>query len=219
MCGPFSVHARGGYEYFITFTDDYSRYRYVYLMKKKFEVLDKFKEFKVELEKQLGRHIKSLRSDRGSEYMSIELVSFLNVHRILSHLSASGTPQQNGVAEIRNRTLLDMVRSMMSVFALPLSFRGYALETTTYILNMVLSKSILKTPMEIWTCRKLNLSHIHIWGCLAYLLRQLFDKFDIKSESCWSVGYPKGTRGYYFYSKYDMKVFVSTNAKFMEEEL
>ena len=105
MCGPFSVHARGGCEYFITFTDDYSKYRYVYLMKKKYEVLDKFKEFKVELEKQLGRHIKSLRFDRGSEYMSIELVSFLNVHRILSQFSAPGTPQQNGVAEIRNRTL------------------------------------------------------------------------------------------------------------------
>ena len=63
MCGSFSVHARDGYEYFITFTDDYSRYGYVYLMKKKSEVLDKFKEFKAESEKQLGRHIKSLCSD------------------------------------------------------------------------------------------------------------------------------------------------------------
>ena len=67
MCGSFSVHARGGYEYFITFIDDYSRYGYVYLMKKKYEALDKFKEFKAESEKQLKRHIKSLRSDRGGE--------------------------------------------------------------------------------------------------------------------------------------------------------
>ena len=63
MWGPFSVHARGDYEYFITFTYDYSRSGYVYLMKKKYEALDKFKEFKAELEKQLGGHIKSLRSD------------------------------------------------------------------------------------------------------------------------------------------------------------
>ena len=76
VCGPFSVHARGGYEYFITFTDDFSRYGYVHLMKKKSEALNKFKEFKVELEKQLGRHIKSLRSDRGGEYMFIEFVFF-----------------------------------------------------------------------------------------------------------------------------------------------
>ena len=77
VCGPFGVLARGGYEYFITFTDDYSRYGYVYLMKKTYEALDKFKEFKVDSEKQLGRHIKSLHSDRGGEYMSIEFVSFL----------------------------------------------------------------------------------------------------------------------------------------------
>ena len=108
VCGPFSVHARGGYEYFITFTDDYSRYGYVYLMKKKSEALDKFKEFKAESEKQLGRHIKSLHSDRGGEYMSIEFVSFLKEHGILSQFSALGTPEQNGVTERRKRTLLVM---------------------------------------------------------------------------------------------------------------
>ena len=80
MCGPFSVHARGGYDYFITFTDDYSRYGYVYLMKKKYEALDKFKEFKAKSKKQLGRRIKSFRSDRDGEYMSIEFVSFLKEH-------------------------------------------------------------------------------------------------------------------------------------------
>ena len=72
--------------------------------------------------------------------------------------------------------------------------------------------------MEMWTCRKLNLSHIHIWGCPAYVLKQSFDKLDAKSELCWFVRYPKGTRGYYFYCKSNMKVFVSTNAKFVEEE-
>ena len=82
VCGSFSVHARGGYEYFITFTDNYSRYGYVYLMKKKSKALDKFKEFKAKSEKQLGRHIKSLLSDQGCEHMSIEFVSFLNEHEI-----------------------------------------------------------------------------------------------------------------------------------------
>ena len=97
VCGPFRVYTRGGYEYFITFTDDYSIYGYVYLMKKKFEALDKFKEFKTKLEKQLGRHIKSLHSDRGGEY-----ISFLEEHGILSQLSDPRTPQQNGVTKRRN---------------------------------------------------------------------------------------------------------------------
>ena len=106
----------------------------------------------------------------------------------------------------------------MSFSTLPLSFWGYALKTTTYILNMVSSKSILKTPMEIWTSRKFNLCHICIWGYLAYVLKQTFDKLDVKSKLCWFVRYPKGIRGYYFYSKSDVKIFVSTNSKFMKEE-
>ena len=97
--------------------------------------------------------------------MSIEFVSFLKEHGILSQFSAPGTPQQNKVAKRRNRTLLDMVRSMMSLSTLPLSFWGYALETTACILNMVSSKSEPKIPMEMWTGRKLILSHICIWGC------------------------------------------------------
>ena len=134
----------------------------VYLMKRKSKALDKFKEFKAELEKQLGRHIKSLCSDRGGKYMSIEFVSSLKDHRILSQFSDPGTPQQNGVAERRNRTLLDMVRSMISLSTLPLSFWGYALEIVAYILNMVPSKSVPKIPMEMWIGRKLILSHILI---------------------------------------------------------
>ena len=88
-----------------------------------------------------------------------------------------------------------------------------------YILNVVSSKSVPKTPMEIWTGRKLILSHIYIWVCPAYVLKQSSDKLDAKSELCWFVGYPKGTmRSYYFYNKFDMKVFVSINAKFKEEK-
>ena len=86
--------------------------------------------------------------------MSIEFVSFLKKHEILSQFSALGTPQQNGGAKRRNRTLLDIVRSMMNLSTLPLSFWGYTLETT-YILNMVPSKSVPKTPMDMWIGRKL----------------------------------------------------------------
>ena len=72
VCGPMSTTARGGYEYFITFTDDLSRYGYIYLMKHKSEAFEKFKEFQNEVENHLGKKIKFLRSDRGGEYMSLE---------------------------------------------------------------------------------------------------------------------------------------------------
>ena len=77
VCGPINVQARGGYEYFVTFTDDYSRYGYVYLMHQKSETFTKFREYKVEAEKQLGVHIKELQSDRGGEYLSEEFKSYL----------------------------------------------------------------------------------------------------------------------------------------------
>ena len=171
VCGPVSVQARGGYEYFVTFIDDYSRYGYVYLMRRKSETFGKFKEFLAEAEKQLGKSLKTLRSDRGGEYLDNEFEDYLLEHGIVSQLTAPGTPQQNGVAERRNRTLLDMVRSMMSYSSLPQIFWGYALQTAIYILNVVPSKSVPKTPLELWNGQKPVLHHFRIWGCPAHVLK------------------------------------------------
>jgi len=124
-----SSTARGGFQYFITFTGDLSRYGYVYLMKHKSETFEKFKEFQSEDENQCGKKIKALRSDCGGEYLSHEFSSHLKSCGIVPQLTPPGTPQRNGVSERRNRTLLNMVRSMISQSDLPLSFWGYALET------------------------------------------------------------------------------------------
>ena len=218
VCGPINVQARGGYEYFVTFTDDYSRYGYIYLMRQKSETFTKFREYKAEAEKQLGLHIKELRSDRGGEYLSGEFKSYLTQEGIVSQLSAPGTPQQNGVAERRNRTLQDMVRSMLSYSSLPISFWGYAIETVMYLLNLVPSKTVPKTPTELWKGRKPSLSHIRIWGAPAHVLRKDPNKLESRTEVCMFVGYPKGTRGGLFYSPSDKKVIVSTHATFLEED-
>ena len=92
VCGPVSVQARGGFEYFVTFIDDYSRYGYVYLMQRKSETFGKFKEFLAEAEKQLGKSLKTLRSDRGVEYLDNEFEDYLLEHGIVSQLTAPGTP-------------------------------------------------------------------------------------------------------------------------------
>ncbi|GJX54256.1 retrotransposon protein, putative, ty1-copia subclass [Tanacetum coccineum] len=136
VCGPFKITSRQGANYFITFTDDFSHYGYVYLLKHKHEVFETFKVFQKEVENQLGKTIKSLRSDRGGEYMSQEFLDHLKDHGIIAHHTPPYTPQHNGVSERRNRTLLDMVRSMMSQTTLPKSFWDYALETAARILNM-----------------------------------------------------------------------------------
>ena len=93
VCGPFSSTARGGFQYFITFTDDFSRYGYVYIMKQKSESFEKFKVFKNEVQNQLGKNIKTLRSDRGGEYLSWEFIDHLRDCGIISHLTPPSTPQ------------------------------------------------------------------------------------------------------------------------------
>ena len=158
VCGPFNHMARGGFSYFITFIDDYSRYGYLYLMKHKSESFEKFKEFHNEVEKQIGKSIKMIRSDRGGEYLLDDFKVYLKDHGIISQLTPPGTPQHNGVAERRNRTLLDMVHSMMSISELSMSFWGHALETIVYLLNRIPTKSVPNTPYELWTGKKPSLN-------------------------------------------------------------
>nr|GFA24580.1 retrotransposon protein, putative, Ty1-copia subclass [Tanacetum cinerariifolium] len=107
VCGPFKIMSRQGASYFVTFTDDFSRYGYVYLLKHKHEVFETFKVFQKEVENQLGKTIKLLRSDLGGEYMSQEFLDHLKDHGIIAHRTPPYTPQHNGVSERRNRTLLD----------------------------------------------------------------------------------------------------------------
>ena len=127
-----------------------------------------------------------LHSNRGGEYLSTEFLDYLKECVIVSQLTPPRTPQLNGVAERRNLTLLDMVCSMMSRASLPISFWGYALETTIHIFNLVPTKKVSKTPHEMWTGKVANLDHIKIWGCEAFVRRETHDKLEPRSESVFS---------------------------------
>ncbi|KAJ9561476.1 hypothetical protein OSB04_006636 [Centaurea solstitialis] len=219
VCGPFRSATRHGERYFVTFTDDFSRYGYVYLIKHKSETIEVFRTFQNEVENQLNRKIKTLRSDRGGEYLSQEFRDHLRSCGIIAQLTPPRTPQHNGVAERRNRTLLDMVRSMMSRTALPISFWGYALETAARVLNLVPTKKVSKTPSEIWSGEVSSLAYLKVWGCEAYVRREAQDKLEPRSERCYFVGYPTNSFGYLFYKPSENKVFVARRAWFLEREL
>ena len=218
LCGPMNVKVRGGYEYFISLIDDYSRYGCLYLMHHKSEAVENFREYKTEFENLKEKTIKTLRLDRGGEHMDLRFQDYMIEHGITSQLSALGIPQQNGVSERRNRTPLDMVRSMMSFAQLPDWFWGYAVETVVYIVNMVPSKSVLETPYELWRGYKGSLRHFRIWGCPAHVLVQNSKKLERRSKLCLFIGYPKETKGDLFYDPQENRVFVSTNATFLEED-
>ncbi|KAK1628499.1 hypothetical protein QYE76_002814 [Lolium multiflorum] len=198
VCGPMSVASRGGYRYVLTFTDDLSRYGYIYLMKHKSETFEKFKEFQSEVENQRNKKIKFLRSDRGGEYLSYEFGMHLKKCGILSQLTPPGTPQRNGVSERRNQTLLDM--------------------TAAFTLNRAPSKSVETTPYELWFNKKPKLSFLKVWGCEAYVKKLQPDKLEPKAEKCVFIGYPKETIGYTFYHRSEGKIFVAKNGTFLEKE-
>nr|GEY12384.1 hypothetical protein [Tanacetum cinerariifolium] len=191
VCGPLRHVSRQGASYFITFMDDCSRYGYIYLLKHKHEIFETFKVFKNEVENQLGKTIKALRSDRGGEYISQEFKDYLKACGIVQQLTPPYTPQHNRVSERRNRTLLDMVRSMMNLTTLPLSFLDYALEAAARILNMVPSKKVDKTPYELWFGKVPKLSYLK----------------------------PKETMGYYFYFLLENKIVVARYAEFFKKNL
>ena len=114
--------------------------------------------------------------------------------------------------------LLEMVRSMMSYSTLPVSFWGYALKIAMHILNLIPSKSIPNTLMELWSGRKPSMRYLHIWGCPTHVLKRKSDKLEAKTEVCMFLGYSNESKGYLFYNHKDNNVFVSTNAKFLEDD-
>ena len=164
------------------------------------------------------RKIKFLRSDRREEYLSYEFGLQLKQCEIVSLLTPPGTPRCNGVSERRNCTLLDMVRYMMYLTDLPLSFWGYALETAAFTLKRAPSKSVETTPYELWFGKKPKLSFLKVWGCDAYMKKFHPDKLKPKSEKCVFIGYPKETVGYTFYHRSEGKTFVAKNGSFLEKE-
>ena len=132
--------------------------------------------YKAEVKNQLDSKIKIVRSDKGGKYYgrydksdrnSRSFTKFFEQHGIVVQYTMPENPQQNGVVERCNRTLMDMVQSMINNSLLPLNLWGEALKTAMYILNRVPNKAVSKTFFELWTDRKLSLGHLHVWSCSA----------------------------------------------------
>ena len=188
-----------------------------------------FKSFKVEVENQLNKRIKNVRSDRGGEYYGKydgsgeqrpgQFSKFLEECGIVPQYTMPGSPSMNGVAKRRNITLKDMVRSMISHSNLPISLWGEALKTAAYILNRVPTKATVKTPYELWTDKKPSLKNFHIWGCPAEArpYRPHEKKLDSRTVSFYFIGYSERYRGYKFYDPTTKSIFETGNARFFED--
>jgi transposase InsO family protein len=167
LCEMNGVLTKGGKRYFMTFIDDCTRFCYVYLLKTKDEALNYFKAYKAEAENQLERKIKRLRSDRGGEYFSNAFDEFCVEHMIVHERTPPYSSQSNGIAERKNRTLTELVNAMLDTTGLSKEWWGEAILTTRHVLNKVPMKDKEITPFEEWEKKRLNLSYLRTWGCLA----------------------------------------------------
>ena len=168
VCGKIQTPSVGGGYYFLTFIDDSTRYVWVYILKNNIQVFEKFVQWKALVENLHGCKIKILRSDKG-EYTSNEFTAYLKQEGVHHELTVPKTPQQNGVAERMNRTLVEIVRSMLSDVKLPKNFWAEALSTAVYLHNRSPTRAVVKkTPFEALTKEKPVVDHFKVFGCVCY---------------------------------------------------
>ena len=168
ICELNGMLTRGGNRYFITFIDDYLRFTYVYLLKHKDDAFKVFKIYKNEVENQLRKRIKVFRSDRGGEYFSNDFNNFCEEHGIIHECSAPRTLEQNGLAERKNRTFLEMINAILLNVELPFNLWGEALFVACHILNRIPLRKNQIFPYQLRKGRKPFIEYFKVWGCLAY---------------------------------------------------
>jgi hypothetical protein len=221
ICGPINPQSNGGNRYFITFTDDLTRKTWIYLMKEKSSALDLFKKFKVLVENESGCVIQCLRTDRGGEFTSNDFNMFCSDHGIKRQLTAAYTPQQNGVAERKNRTLMDMVRSMIAGRNVPKVFWPEAVKWATHVMNRSPTLSVKDiTPEEAWSGEKPAVHYFRIFGCLAFV--HVPDsqriKMDNKSIKCVHLGVSDESKAYKLYDPIKKRILISRDVVFEENK-
>ncbi|KAH9687881.1 Integrase catalytic domain-containing protein [Citrus sinensis] len=221
LWGPAQQISLGGNSYFLSFIDDYSRKVWVYTLKSKYQVFDKLKEWKILVENQTGKKLKKLRTDNGLEFCNQKFEKYCAEEGVMRHRIVRLTPQQNGLAEKMNRTLMERVRCMLVQTNLPKSLWAEILLTACYLVNLSPSSAIeFKTPYERWTGQLANYGDLRVFGCTAYI-HVSQGKLAPRALKGSFIGYPEGVKGFKIWCT-DInppKCIISRDVIFNEEEL
>uniref|UniRef100_A0ACD5Z1Q6 Uncharacterized protein n=1 Tax=Avena sativa TaxID=4498 RepID=A0ACD5Z1Q6_AVESA len=198
LCGLVTPATPGGRRYFLLLVDDLSRYMWVMVLGSKGEAADAIRRVQANAEAECGRKLRVLRTDNGGEFTAAEFASYCADEGIQRHHSAPYSPQQNGVVERRNQTVVGMARSLLKQRGMPAVFWGEAVVTAVYILNRSPIKALDgRTPYEAWHGRKPAVSHLRVFGCLAFA-KELghIGKLDDRSIPGVFIGYAEGSKAY-----------------------
>jgi hypothetical protein len=182
------------------------------LLQEKSQTQDTLKGFLRRAQNEFGLRIKNIRSDNGTKFKNSQIEGFLEEEGIKHEFSSPYTPQQNGVVERKDRTLLDMVRTMLDEYKTPDRFWAEVINTACYSINrLYLHRILKKTSYEFLTCKKPNVSYFRVFGskCFILIKRGRKSKFAPKAIKGFLLGYDSNTRAYRVFNKFTGLVGVS----------
>src|SRR3990170_3205791 len=204
--------------YGFVIVDDYSRYTWVHIVTYKREVQEVFKRFSSRASTNFSVKIKHIRSDNGTEFKNTGLDDYLDELGITHELSAPYTPQQNGVVERKNKTLIEMARTMLDEYKTPLRWWPEAIDTACHIINRVyLHKFFKKTAYELLIDKKPNVSYFKVFGAKCWIRDPHHNsKFAPKAHEGFMLGYRKDSHTYRVFNTYHNKVVETADVSFNE---
>ncbi|GJX64972.1 putative ribonuclease H-like domain-containing protein [Tanacetum coccineum] len=221
LFGPTSVRSLNHKTYCLVITDDFTRFSWVFLLRTKDETSGILKGFIRQIENQLNQKVKTIRCDNGTEFKNKDVIEFCGSKGIKREYSNARTPQQNRVAERKNRTLIEAARTMLADSFLPNTFWAEAVSTACYVLNRVLvTKPHNKTPYELLTGKIPIISYIRPFGCHVTILNTIdhLGKFAGKSDEGFLVGYSLQSKAFRVYNLETKRVEENLYITFLENK-
>jgi hypothetical protein len=219
LCGQIRPQTVGGNLYFLLVVDDFSRFMWIELLKTKGEALSCLIKIKQRAEVELESKLKALRTDRGGEFNSRMFTTFCTEQGIKHFTTTPYTPQQNGVVERRNQSVVEMARCLLKGRSVPPRFWGEAVTTAVYLLNRSPTKSVTgMTPYEAWYGKKPYVSHLKTFGCVGHVKKvgPGIEKLSDRSARMVMVRYEPGSKGYRMYDPSTNKLVINRDVKFEE---
>jgi hypothetical protein len=219
LFGPVTYLSIGGSKYGLVIVDDFSRFTWVFFLQDKSETQGTLKRFLRRAQNEFELKVKKIRSDNGFEFKNLQVEEYLDEEGIKHEFSAPYTPQQNGVVERKNRTLIGMARTMLGEFKTPERFWSEAVNTACHAINRVyLHRLLKKTSYELLTGNKPNVSYFRVFGSKCYILvkRGRNSKFAPKAVEGFLLGYDSNIKAYSVFNKSSGLVEVSSDVVFDE---
>uniref|UniRef100_A0ACD5XRG8 Uncharacterized protein n=1 Tax=Avena sativa TaxID=4498 RepID=A0ACD5XRG8_AVESA len=219
LCGPIKLTTAGGNQYFLLVVDDCTRYMWLELLKSKDEAFARFRKIQALAEAKQQCRLRAFRSDRGGEFNSGEIKAWCAQEGVEHFTTAPYSPQQNGVVERRNQTVVEMARCMLKGMSMPAMFLGEAVKCAVYVLNRAPTRSLNGvTPYEAWHRRKPTVEHLRTFGCVAHMKRTGpgITKLSDRSILTVFVGYEEGSKAYRVYDPVGGKLYVTRDVAFEE---